>query len=177
MIGAGIAAVSLLVAGCGAGQITQTDTQVAAVNGGSADVGSISVRDAELAFPSNVEPAAHLEGSDVDVIMSIVNSGEQTDTLQSVTSDAASNVAIKGETSMPADTTLRVGPGKPDAAQLDGEVTLQGLKRELRPGQDVTATLTFRNAGTVEVTLPVQVPDEPRKEAHSGDGGHGGGGH
>ncbi|MBB3663356.1 MULTISPECIES: copper chaperone PCu(A)C [Prauserella salsuginis group] len=177
MIGAGIAGISLLVAGCSAGQITQTDTQVAGVNGGSTEVGDIAVRNAELAFPENVQPAAYLEGSDADVVMSIVNSGERADELQSVTSDAAENVAIAGETSLPADTTLAVGPGKPDAGQLDGEVTLEGLKREIRPGQDVRATLTFRDAGTVEVVLPVKVSDEPRHDAPADDEEHGGGGH
>lgn len=177
MIGAGIAGISLLVAGCGAGQITQTDTQVAGVNGGSSEVGTIAVRNAELAYPENVKPAAYLEGSDADVVMSIVNSGEQADELQSVTTDAAEKVAIQGETALPADTTLAVGPGKPDAAQLDGEMTLQGLTREIRPGQDVTATLTFRDAGTLEVKLPVKVSDEPRHDAPSEDEGHGGGGH
>ncbi|GAA1199862.1 copper chaperone PCu(A)C [Prauserella alba] len=177
MIGAGIAGISLLVAGCGAGQITQTDTQVAGVNGGSSEVGDIAVRNAELAFPANVEPAAYLEGSDAEVVMSVINTGLQADELQSVTSDAAENVAITGETSVPADTTLAVGPGKPDASQLDGQVTLEGLKRELRPGQDVTATLTFRDAGTLEVKLPMKVPEEPRHDAPAHDEERGGGGH
>lgn len=175
MIGAGIAGISLLAAGCSAGQITQTDTQVAGVNGGSSNVGTVAVRNAELAFPENVKPAAYLKGSDADVVMSIINTGEQADELQSVTSKSAENVEIKGETSLPADTTLAVGPGKPAAGQLDGEMTLKGLKRQLRPGQDVTATLTFRDAGTLEVKLPIMTPDGPRHDASSGDGESGGG--
>ncbi|GAA1237660.1 hypothetical protein GCM10009676_22650 [Prauserella halophila] len=176
MIGAGIAGISLLVAGCGAGQITQTDTQVAGVNGGSSDVGAIAVRNAQLAFPEEVEPAAYLEGSDADVVMSIVNSGQQPDELVSVRSESAEGTAVGGTTSIPADTTLAVGPEEPQGgAQLHAEVTLEGLQREIRPGQDVTATLTFREAGTVEVVLPVKVPDEPRHDASTGEEEQGGG--
>lgn len=177
MVGmAGMVGTALLVAGCGAGQITQTDTQEAAVNGASASVKTIEVRNAELAHPEGVEPSAYLKGSDAEVVMSIVNSGEKADQLVSVRSDAAEDATISGSKSVPADSTLSVGPDEPQAGkQLHAEVVLNGLKREVRPGQDVAATLTFRDAGTVDVHLPVKVPSEPRHDAPSGheeEGGH-----
>ena len=49
--GLGIAA---LLVGCGAGQITQTDTQQSAVNGASGQVGAIAIRDAELQAPDKI---------------------------------------------------------------------------------------------------------------------------
>ncbi|KMS89000.1 hypothetical protein ACZ91_22810 [Streptomyces regensis] len=175
MIGAGMAGIALLVAGCGAGQITQTDTQEAAVNGASAEVKTIAIRNAEVAYPGDVQPAAYLEGDDADVVMSIVNTGEKADELLSVTSDVADDVTVSGTKSVPADTTVSVGPEEPQAGkQLHAEITLNGLKQQLRPGQDVMATLTFRDAGTVEVHLPVKVPEEPRHDAPAHDEEHGG---
>ncbi|WP_139320452.1 hypothetical protein [Saccharomonospora sp. CUA-673] len=64
MIGAGIAGIALLVAGCGAGQITQTDQQVGMVDGAAAEADTIFIRNAEIAYPDHVQPAAYLEGDD-----------------------------------------------------------------------------------------------------------------
>ncbi|MFF5990842.1 copper chaperone PCu(A)C [Prauserella flavalba] len=165
---------ALLVAGCGAGQITQTDTQAAAINGASAEVKDIAIRNAELAYPEDVQPAAYLEGSDAEVLMSIVNRSGRNDELVSVSSDAATNVSVQGDRAVPAGTALAIGPNEPGAGkQLHGEIVLEGLKREIRPGQTVIATLTFRDAGPVDVELPVMAPSEPRvaEEGH-GEGGH-----
>ncbi|WP_139320453.1 copper chaperone PCu(A)C [Saccharomonospora sp. CUA-673] len=94
----------------------------------------------------------------------MINTGQNPDELVSVTSPDADDASISGRTTLPADTTVAVGPEAPQEGshQLHAEITLNGLNREVRPGQDVTATLTFREAGTVEVRMPVKTPDEPR---------------
>lgn len=161
---------ALLVTGCGAGQITQTDTQVAAINGASGQAGSIAVRNAELAYPGHVQPPAYLRGTDAPVMMTIVNQGGSADELVSARSDAATNITIQGSSTIPADSALAIGPTAPTAGQqLHGEMVLQGLTREIRPGQTVSTTLTFRDAGQVQLEIPVQVPEEPR----TSEGGHG----
>ena len=43
---------AIVVSGCSAGQITQTSTQVPAVNGSMGTVKQIAVRDVRLAFPA-----------------------------------------------------------------------------------------------------------------------------
>ena len=48
---------ALALAGCGAGQITQTDTQVPAVVGANAGVGAIVVRDAYIEFGEQAQGA------------------------------------------------------------------------------------------------------------------------
>ena len=45
----------LLLTGCSAGQVTQTATQVSAVNGNSAEIGLISLRNVHVVFPNNEE--------------------------------------------------------------------------------------------------------------------------
>ncbi|MFD2398469.1 copper chaperone PCu(A)C [Prauserella oleivorans] len=166
---------ALLVTGCGAGQITQTDTQVAAINGASGQTGTIAVRNAELAYPEGVQPAAYLRGTDAEVLMSIVNQGGRADQLVSARSDAATNITIRGTRTVPAGAALAIGPTEPTAGrQLHGEMVFQGLTREVRPGQTVSTTLTFRDAGQVRLEIPIQVPEEARhtEGGHGEQGGH-----
>ncbi|MBK1785245.1 copper chaperone PCu(A)C [Prauserella sp. ASG 168] len=170
VIGLGAA---LLIAGCGAGQITQTDRQVAAIDGASVDVRDIAIRNAELAFPGDVQPPAYLQGSDAEVLMSIVNRSGTNDELVSIESDEAANVSVQGDREVPAGTALNVGPTEPGAGrQLHAQVTLEGLTREVRPGQTVKVTLTFRDAGDASVELPIKAPAEPRVSEHDEEGGH-----
>ena len=62
----------LLLAGCSAGQVTQTDTQVAAVNGGSGSVKEIAVHNAQLSFPT---PGSSTRGPSAPC-RSLANEGE-----------------------------------------------------------------------------------------------------
>lgn len=92
MAGLGIAA---LLVGCGAGQVTQTDTQVSAVNGASGQVGMIAIRNAELQFPDNAQ-GVYAPGSNATLIVTIANTGIDPDELIGVSSPAATSVTIDG---------------------------------------------------------------------------------
>jgi copper(I)-binding protein len=87
---------ALLLSGCGAGQITQTDTQAAAVNGASGEVGAMAVRGVELAYPDNSSQGVYPPGSNADLIVTIVNTGVAADTLTGVSTPAAVSVTIDG---------------------------------------------------------------------------------
>ena len=56
---------TLVLTACGAGQISQTATQVAAVNGNSVDVGDIQLRNVHVVYPSSeeysIEPGGTVE--------------------------------------------------------------------------------------------------------------------
>jgi copper(I)-binding protein len=90
--GLGIAA---LLVGCGAGQITQTDTQRSAVNGASGQVGMIAIRGAELQYPDNPQ-GVYAPGSNVTLVVTIANTGIDNDELLSVSSPIATSVTIDG---------------------------------------------------------------------------------
>jgi copper(I)-binding protein len=92
MAGLGIAA---LLIGCGAGQVTQTDTQVSAVNGASGQVGMIAIRNAELQSPDNAQ-GVYAPGSNATLIVTIANTGIDPDELIGVSSPAATSVTIDG---------------------------------------------------------------------------------
>ncbi|WP_199441082.1 hypothetical protein [Umezawaea beigongshangensis] len=92
------AGLGIAAAGCSAGQVTQTDTQVAAVNGASGDVGEIAVRDAQLQFPDGEH--GYESGDDAPLVVTIVNNGADEDQLVSIRTSAAGEVATDGDTSL-----------------------------------------------------------------------------
>jgi copper(I)-binding protein len=92
VLGIGLAAV---LAGCGSGQITQTDTQLSGVNGASATVGSMAIRNAQLAYPADPQ-GVYQPGSSARLVVTIVNTGLTSDTLVKVTSPGVSSITIDG---------------------------------------------------------------------------------
>jgi copper(I)-binding protein len=98
---------ALVMAGCGAGQITQTAGQQAAINGADAQVKTLAIRDAVLQFPPN---GAYPAGSDAALQLTIVNDGSNDDELVSVSSDAAAGAVILGSKTIVARSSLFVTP-------------------------------------------------------------------
>ncbi|RBY77890.1 hypothetical protein DQ239_09205 [Blastococcus sp. TF02-09] len=162
---------------CSAGQVTQTGTQERDKVGAMAQVGDITLRQVELAYPRS---GSYDAGDDAELTMAVVNTGEEADTLVSVEGEGFSSAEISGtsadvntagspagrapvataeEIEIAPDTTVFVGSG-------DAEVTLTDLDEELTVGQHLTLLLTFENAGEVEVAATVSTPDreEEREE-------------
>ncbi|MDN5857419.1 MAG: hypothetical protein L0H84_02245 [Pseudonocardia sp.] len=99
---------ALVLAGCGAGQITQTSSQVTAVNGANATVGSIAVRNARFVLGEDVDSAvAYRRGASASLEMVIVNTGNSPDELMSVTSEIG-NGEVLGPRVVPAGHSLVV---------------------------------------------------------------------
>lgn len=107
----GLALTAVLgAAGCSAGQITQTDSQLPAVIGASAQSGPIALRDAKLAFPHEGFYAA---GDDAPLILSIINTAAVDDELLEVSSPFATEVKLTGDKAVPGTAALAVGkPGE-----------------------------------------------------------------
>lgn len=100
------AGLGLVAVGCSAGQVTQTDTQVAAVDGASGNAGPIAVRNAMLAFPADGN--RYREGEDAPLTFVIANTGETPDKLLSIKSDASESEAeVVGSKEIPARFALR----------------------------------------------------------------------
>jgi copper(I)-binding protein len=91
---------AIVVSGCSAGQITQTDTQVPAVNGSMGTVKQIAVRDVRLAFPAG--KTYFSKGENASLLVTIANSGQADDKLVSVSSpDFGSGAQIVGDATIP----------------------------------------------------------------------------
>jgi copper(I)-binding protein len=119
VIGALIAAVA--VAGCGAGQITQTSRQVAAVEGANATSSQIAVRNAMIEFDEPAHGAAiYPVGGSAPLEMVIVNSGAEVDRLVAASSPVASSVEISGVLRIPGGQALTI-EGAPAAAPAPAE--------------------------------------------------------
>ncbi len=100
------AGLGLVAVGCSAGQITQTDRQVAAVDGASGNAGPIAVRNAMLAFPPDGN--RYHEGEDVPLTFVIANTGSKPDKLLSIKSEASESEAeVAGGKEIPAQYALR----------------------------------------------------------------------
>ncbi|MDX8051335.1 hypothetical protein SK571_18255 [Lentzea sp. BCCO 10_0798] len=100
------AGLGLVAVGCSAGQVTQTDTQVAAVDGASGNAGPIAVRNAMLAFPADGN--RYKDGEDAPLTFVIANSGSTPDKLLSIKSEASEAEAeIVGSKDIPAQYALR----------------------------------------------------------------------
>ncbi|WP_329054423.1 hypothetical protein OG738_14750 [Amycolatopsis sp. NBC_01488] len=216
VLGAGVLALgaALVLAGCGAGQITQTDTQQPAVNGTYAQVKTLVLRDAAVQYPTS--GVGYPAGATPALTLTVVNVGPQDDSLVSVTADGTqatiggSKVVVAGhslvigpddavestnevlttppsapassssastptsssatgsETNTPGSLTASStseapssGPAAtPTAPEKVGQatVTLPALKQPLWPGQTISVTFVFQNAGQLTVQLPVAAP-------------------
>ncbi|MGH4002484.1 MAG: copper chaperone PCu(A)C [Pseudonocardiaceae bacterium] len=181
-----ICAIALALAGCAAGQITQTDSQVAAVDGAYGDVGdNIALRDVLILAPSSSD-GTYPAGSNVPVLLTIVNQGASADELISVTSPAADRVLVLGTRTIPPGTNVTStltsvpGTGQSQSPLVVGQLRIVlNTTQPLRAGLNTPVTFVFRNAGTLTVPVPMAVPPDPAGEVvessgHDAEsGGHG----
>lgn len=119
-LGAGVLAVgaALVLAGCGAGQITQTATQQAAVNGTHAQVKNIALRDAAVQYPTS--GPGYPAGATPALTLTIVNQDARDDALVAVTTEDGGQATISGSKAIVAAHSLVIGPD--DAVESTNEV-------------------------------------------------------
>jgi hypothetical protein len=157
VLGLGLAAV---LTGCGAGQITQTDTQTASIDGANATVGQIAVRDTYLAFPNNPQ-GVYQPGSTARLVVTIVNTGLPDDTLVKAASPGAASVTIDGS---PSGSKLIPGgfsiasypPGIAGAQPTTAGASSQQSSGE--PGSGTVTTTPGSGAGSAS-SVPPGVPN------------------
>ena len=140
---------AVTVTGCAAGQVSQTADQVAGVDGGVGTVGSIGIRNALFATPA---AGAYPKGADVPVLLWLTNSGLSADTLSSVSTTAASSVAIGGKATILPQSRMEIGEATPVT------LTVKGLTDGLNFGIAIPLTFSFAAAGSVTVNVPIEIP-------------------
>ncbi|AOW95070.1 hypothetical protein BFN03_15475 [Rhodococcus sp. WMMA185] len=182
---------------CSAGQITQTSSQVAAINGNSADGGSIALRNVHVVFPNSEEYSIEPGGTAVLAFTAVNLNESVADTLTAITTDFAESVTIgtaTGDQEIAPQTSLAAGLPAQDFAesaeartQSDESadaptdlllVTLDDLNEGVRPGLTFPATFTFEKAGDITVSVPVDAgPLTEREVSDRSPGSEAGGGH
>jgi len=102
---------ALLMSGCSAGQVTQTDTQVPAINGASGTVGQIAVRNVQLAFPAGKQ--YYSRGDSASLVVTIINTGSSSDKLAGITSPQfGSGAQIIGDPTIPSQHAIAASANK-----------------------------------------------------------------
>ncbi|WP_431233965.1 hypothetical protein ACQ856_04690 [Mycolicibacterium psychrotolerans] len=168
---AGLAACALILTGCGTGQISQTADQQSAVNGATANLANIALRNVHIQAVQSGD--ALKPGRTVELIFAAANiSPDTNDKLVSVSSDVGS-VELTGNTSIPAGSSLIVGSadGQSEAAPMGStqpakaEVT---LSQPISNGLTYGFTFTFEKAGQATVQVPISAGGAERQGAPAG---------
>lgn len=181
------AGASLALSACSAGQITQTSSQAAAINGTNTDAGSIALRNVHVIYPNSEEYSIE-PGGTAQLGFTIVNLDTYvSDTLTDISTDFASSVTgagfeIEPQSSVIAgaspetaelvegvDESPRPGSTEETPAAAPSEVLtveLVDLSEGVRPGLTIPITFTFEEAGDVTLSVPVDAgPELPRDES------------
>ena len=161
---AGLAACGLILTGCGSGQISQTANQESAVNGTSANVKNLALRNVHLLA---VQSSDYLQpGRTMPLVFVAANSSpDVNDKLLEITSDVGA-VALTGDVAIPAGAALIVGPAMGQAEAMGSamppaaEVT---LSKPITNGLTYNFTFTFDKAGRVTVAVPISAGETPRQ--------------
>ena len=168
---AGLAACGLVVTGCSSGQIAQTATQESAVNGTSANIKDIALRNVHLQAeqtsdflqPGTVVPL---------VLVAANNSPDTDDKLLSITSEVG-EVDLTGGAAIPAAGALVLnapaeqgGTQQMGGAQPAGQAAanapagvLVTLAEPITNGLTYDFTFTFEKAGRATIAVPVAAGD------------------
>ena len=155
----------IALAACSSGQVTQTATQDRDKAGPMADVENITLRSVLLEAPGS---GRYDEGDDAELLMAIVNTADEPDTLLSIESEGFEELRVLGgdadQVSQPSaggDIGLEIPRDQTVFVGGDGPTMLaENLTEELTAGERIELTLTFELAGEVTVRAMVDNPDE-----------------
>ncbi|WP_103351122.1 hypothetical protein [Amycolatopsis sp. CA-128772] len=154
VLGAGVLALgaALALAGCGAGQITQTSTQQAAVNGTHAQVKNIDLRNAAVQYPTS--GPGYPAGATPALTLTIVNRDARDDSLVSVTVEGGGQATISGSKAVVAAHSLVIGPDAAAESTNEVQPTSSGAptSSSAAPTSSGTPTSSSAPAGSSSAT-------------------------
>ncbi|WP_290057962.1 hypothetical protein [Amycolatopsis solani] len=155
VLGAGVLALgaALVLAGCGAGQITQTDSQQPAVNGTYAQVKTIVLRNAAVQYPTS--GPGYPAGATPALTLTIVNQGTQDDSLVSVTTEDGAQATISGSKDIVAAHSLVIGPDDAVESTNEAQPSSSGAPSSSEaPSSSATATGTSSSSTATATSTP-----------------------
>lgn len=143
------------LAGCSAGQVTQTATQVPTVDGANADIGPLSLRDVVIEYPSEGTWEA---GSSPELGFVIANSSIEPDRLISIETTGADAVLIidsaaESEAASPPPTSAEPTATATDEVAPSGDASASASAPTSAPTSSAPAetTITIPSQGLVKV--------------------------
>jgi copper(I)-binding protein len=159
---------AVALAGCGAGQVSQTATQQSAVDGNQAVINNVALRNVRI---QALQTGDFLRpGATVDLVLVVINqSPDVTDKLVGITTDIG-KVTVTGDPTLPAGGTLFVGaPNGQDKKAVDAVEDADSVKatvtlaKPITNGPNYNFTFDFEKAGSVSVAVPISAPEGPRQ--------------
>jgi copper(I)-binding protein len=145
----GVALLAPVLAGCEAGNDAGVLQFHPAANGAAGSTASLTVSDVFILGGPNGQAVP--AGGSASMFLSVYNAGPAADQLVSVdTAGAARSVQLAGGSfAVPAQAMTGLEGPQP-------KVVLRNLSKELTAGSTVEVLLSFRNAGSMELSVPVE---------------------
>ena len=147
----------LALTGCGAGQVAQSAVQSPTIDGISAQVGQISIRNLALEYP---DQGTYAKGSDARLRLVLVNESVSDDTLIAVRSNVSADVTITAASAGAASgTPTLTAPPPSNTPTATGTASGTPTASEEPPDSTVTGTAT---------TGPSETPSGSGSSSESG---------
>jgi copper(I)-binding protein len=151
------------MAGCGAGQLSQTAMQQSAVDGNQAVINNVALRNVHI---QAVQTGDFLRpGATVDLVLVAVNqSPDVTDKLVGITTDIG-KVTVTGDPTLHPSGVLFVGAPNGESKKVDAVEDADAVKATIALSKPITngpnydITFNFEKAGSVSVPVPISAPE------------------
>jgi copper(I)-binding protein len=159
-----IGAVALV--GCSAGQLSQTSSQESAVDGSSAVIKNVALRNVRIQAQQNTDFLR--PGATVDLVFVVINqSPDIADRLVGISTDIG-KVTVTGNPTLPAGGTLfvgtRSGQNRKAVDAVESAETAKAtvaLDKPITNGPNYNFTFDFEKAGSVSLAVPISAPEGP----------------
>lgn len=161
---AGLAVCGVILTGCGSGQISQVASQESSVNGNSATVKNVALRNVYL---QAAQTGDFLQPGKVIPLMFLAanNSPDVSDKLVSITSDVGT-VALTGDGVIAPGGALVYGAGSGQAEPMSSAVAPSAavtLSQPITNGLGYKFTFTFEKAGSTTLSVPIAAPEASKQ--------------
>lgn len=160
-------AAAVTLSGCGAGQVSQMTTQEPAVNGTSANIGAIALRNVHLRATQATDYIQ--PGREVELLFVASNeSPDVEDKLVSISSDIGT-VSLTGDAAVPAGGVLVVGAPDGQITPLESVEAAEAVEATVKLSKPITNGITynftfdFEKAGEGTVAVPISAGEAPRR--------------
>jgi copper(I)-binding protein len=163
---AGVVIGSVVLGGCGAGQIAQTAYQANASGGATVTMNGIAVRDAQITWGGSVEGEnVYPVGGSAPVEMYVISESTQDDRLVSASSPVAASVTVSGQADLPAGTVMVVGGAESGTA---GQTEQGASEPPALPPIDSALAPPTNATPVPSENSPSSAPNEPSDTSPTG---------
>ena len=168
---------ALALAGCSAGQLSQTASQESAVDGSQAVINNVALRNVRIQALQNSDYLR--PGTTVALVLVVVNqSPDVADKLVGISTDIG-KVTVTGDPTLPAGGTLFVGtPNGQNRKAVDAIEAADTVKatvaldKQITNGPNYNFTFDFEKAGSVSLAVPISAPQGPGQNERAAPAEH-----